>query len=121
MVLKKARSVFSLNWSYSHELAKKRPAKINTNEVRALLGDPKPEVGIELPMTLLKGNDILIVVVSELGRHSTQAKDLSRELADAGFSVLSVDLRGWGDTKPDTATKRNFACEDFIAWRSIEL
>lgn len=121
MDLKKARSVFDLNRSYSHELAKRRPARINTNEVRALLGDPKPEAGIELPMTLVKGSDVLMAVVSELGRNSAQARELSRQLADAGFSVLSVDLRGWGDTKPDTATKRNFAWEEFFAWRSIEL
>jgi cephalosporin-C deacetylase-like acetyl esterase len=121
MNLKRARSVFSLNWSYSHELAKQRPAKIDTKEVRALLGDPKPEPGIELPMTLVKGSDVLIAIVSEPGRDSTHAKELARGLADAGFSVLSVDLRGWGDTKPNTATKRNFAWEEFFAWRSIEL
>jgi hypothetical protein len=124
MDLKKARSVFDLNLSYSHELAKKHPAKVDTGDVRALLGSLEPDPIIVLPTTLDKGSthrDMLIVLASDRGRNSTDAKELSRALVDAGFSVLGVDLRGWGDTTPNTPKKQNFAWEEFFAWRAIEM
>jgi dienelactone hydrolase len=124
MDLKKARSVFDLNLSYSHDLAAKRPARVNTYDVRALLSPPEPDPNIELPTTLVKGaarQDTLIVMVSDLGRNSARAKELSRAIVDAGFSVLGVDLRGWGDTTPDTPKKQKFTWEEFFAWRAIEL
>jgi dienelactone hydrolase/pimeloyl-ACP methyl ester carboxylesterase len=124
MDLKKARTVFDLNLSYSHELAKKRPAKVSTGDVRALLALPQPDPDIELPTTFLKSAsrpDVLIVIVSDLGRNSADAKKLSSAIVDAGFSVLGVDLRGWGDTTPDTAKKQKFTWEEFFAWRAIEL
>ena len=124
MDLKKARSVFDLNLSYSHELAKKRPAKVNTDDVRALLSPPEPDPNIALPTTLVKGSvrpDVLIVVVSDLGRNSVDTKKLANAIVDAGFSVLSVDLRGWGETTPYTPKKAKFTWEEFFAWRAIEL
>jgi dienelactone hydrolase len=124
MDLKKARSVFDLNLSYSHELAKKRPSKVNTDDVRALLSAPEPDPNIQLPTTLVKGTahpDVLIVIVSDLGRNSADAKKLASAIVDAGFSVLGVDLRGWGDTTPDTPKKAKFTWEEFFAWRAIEL
>ena len=124
MDLKKARSVFDLNLTYSHDLALKRPAKVRTYDVRALLSPPEPDANIELPTTLTKGSarpEVLIVMISDLGRNSVDAKKLSRAIVDAGFSVLGVDLRGWGDTTPDTPKKARFGWEDFFAWRAIEL
>ena len=124
MDLKKARSVFDLNQSYSHELANKRPAKVDTGDVRALLGSLEPDPMIVLPTTLDKSSthrEVLIVMASDRGRNSTDAKELSRALVDAGFSVLGVDLRGWGDTTPNTPKKQNFTWEEFFAWRAIEL
>jgi cephalosporin-C deacetylase-like acetyl esterase len=131
MDLKKARTVFDLNRSYSHELAKKRPAKVNISDVRALLGSPEPDANIELPTTLVKASthpDVLIVVASAQGHNPSVSEGAAdhrneiRTLINAkGFSVLSVDLRGWGDTTPDTPKKQKFAWEDFFAWRAIEL
>jgi cephalosporin-C deacetylase-like acetyl esterase len=124
MDLKKARSVFDLNLSYSHELAKRRSAKVHTDDVRALLGSPEPDPNIELPTTLIKGSthpDVLVVMAADRGRNSIYAKELSHAFVNAGFSVLGVDLRGWGDTTPDTPKKQKFAWEEFFAWRAIEL
>ena len=124
MDLQKARSVFDLNLSYSHELAQRRPAKVNTYDVRALLSPPEPDPDIELPTTLVKSSahpGVLIVMVSDLGRNSARARELSRAIVDAGFSVLGVDLRGWGENTPDTPKKQKFTWEEFFAWRAIEL
>ena len=124
MDLNKARSVFDLNLSYSRELARKRPAKADKNDVRALLALRDADPAIELPTTLVNGGarrDVLIVMASDLGRNSPHARELSRGLGDAGFSVLGVDLRGWGDTTPDTPKKQKFSWEEFFAWRAIEL
>jgi hypothetical protein len=124
MDLNKARSVFDLNLSYSRELAGKRPAKADKNDVRGLLAVREADPAIELPTTLVNGGarrDVLIVMASDLGRNSISAKELSRALVAAGFSVLSVDLRGWGDTTPDTPKKQKFSWEEFFAWRAIEL
>jgi hypothetical protein len=124
MDLNKARSVFDLNLTYSRELARRRPAKADKNDVGALLGLRDADPAIELPTTLVNGGarrDVLIVMASDLGRNSPYAKELSRALVDAGFSVLGVDLRGWGDTTPDTPKKEKFSWEEFFAWRAIEL
>jgi dienelactone hydrolase len=124
MDLKKARSVFDLNLSYSHELARKRPVKVSADDVRALLAPREPGPDIELPTTLAKSSEhrgALIVIVSDLGRHSVPAGELSRAIVDAGFPVLSVDLRGWGETTPTTPKKQRFTWEEFFAWRAVEL
>jgi dienelactone hydrolase len=124
MDLNNARSVFDLNLSYSRELAKKRPAKADQHDVRGLLALRDADPALELPTTFVNGGarrEVLIVIASDLGRNSTSAQKLSRALADAGFSVLGVDLRGWGDTTPDTPKKQKFSWEEFFAWRAIEL
>jgi len=33
---------------------------------------------------------------------------------------VGVDLRGWGETTPDTPKKEKFSWEEFFAWRAIE-
>jgi hypothetical protein len=124
MDLKKARTVFDLNLSYSRELANKRPARVNTDDIRALLALHPPDPDIEIPTNFVKGGareEVLILMVSDQGRNSAESKELSRALVDAGFSVLAADLRGWGDTTPDTPKKQKFTWEEFFAWRAIEL
>jgi pimeloyl-ACP methyl ester carboxylesterase len=80
---------------------------------------------METPVTLSRGAAhaaVLLVVVSELGRNSAGARELTAALGEAGYSVLGVDLRGWGETKtlvPQPKQRVNW--EDFFAWRAIEL
>ena len=126
MDLKNARSIFDLNLAYAHELARQR-AGLRAASLRPLLAvaaDPKPEQGIDTPTTLLegaKGRGILIVVASAQGRNSATAGEISGTFVKAGYSVLGVDLRGWGETACTKPKQEKFAWDEFFAWRALEM
>jgi hypothetical protein len=124
MDLDKARSIFDLNQAYSRELARKRPTRVTAESVKALLPSLAPEPEIEIPTTLLKGAahaDVLMVVVSERGRNSAHATEVANLLSRAGYSVLSADLRGWGETTPNKERPERNSWDDYFAWTCVEL
>ncbi len=124
MPLEKARSVFDLNRSCSQQLAKARPARISAKELRSLLPSIEVEPGIEIPTTLAPGGtykDVLVVVISEKGRKSAYAQEVSSLISTAGYTVLSADLRGWGDTNPEMKRSARDPWEEYFAWTALEL
>jgi pimeloyl-ACP methyl ester carboxylesterase len=40
---------------------------------------------------------------------------------NAGYEVLALDLRGWGESRPVANVKVNFDWQDFFAYRSLEI
>jgi len=77
-----------------------------------------------VPTTLtrgVKGRDVLFVVISDQGRNSPDATQLTQAFFEAGYSVLSADLRGWGETACTRPKKESFAWDDFFAWRALEM
>jgi cephalosporin-C deacetylase-like acetyl esterase len=137
MDLRNARGVFDLNRDYSHLLRKQREAakKPIAPAVRALLGMPairaaryhgdrfETEPGIELPSTHFPAArpDTLILLAAEQGRNSRPAQEIARAFQHVMYPVLSVDLRGWGETIGRTPSKYKFTWDDFCAWRAVEM
>lgn len=125
MQLEKPRAVFDLNLERSRELAKRRPARVTAAAVRSLLptaGDPSE---IEVPVTLAEGGsrrETLIVLIPERGRNHAYAREISAAFAAEGYSVLGVDLRGWGETAPGIARPdKRSTWDDYLAWSGVEL
>ena len=125
MDLPGARSTFDLNRAAAQRLAEnRRPPR--REDIKAVLAcKPQAEAGIALPQTLARGSahaDTLFVICDEAGRHSESSREISRALANAGYSTLGVDLRGWGETSATTEKRdKKFTWDEFFAWRSIEL
>ena len=126
MDLKNARNTFDLNRDYSHQLMQRRTSS-KVADVRSLLAlpaEPKPQPGIDVPTTLTegaKGREVLLVVISDQGRNSPDATQLTQAFFEAGYSVLGADLRGWGETACTKPKKESFAWDDFFAWRALEM
>jgi cephalosporin-C deacetylase-like acetyl esterase len=125
MELEHARSVFDLNRAEAQRLAAGRPAAdLDIRPLLAVAADPQPEPGIDVPTTLAEGSqarDALLIVISDQGRDSAAAKELAGAFTAAGYSVLGVDLRGWGETTCTKAKQENFSWDEFVAWRAIEM
>ncbi|HUS07988.1 MAG TPA: alpha/beta fold hydrolase [Bryobacteraceae bacterium] len=136
-----ARSIFDLNRDYSRQLQSSRKG-VQRQDVLRLLALPamrvesrrlndgptgfriESESGVELPATLSgpKHTEILLILAAEQGRNSPAARNLSRHLMEAGYPVLGVDLRGWGETAPKAASQFVKAPgEEFFAVHGIEL
>ncbi len=65
---------------------------------------------------------MLLILAAEQGRNSDAARKLTDQLTGAGFPVLGVDLRGWGETTPNPPGKKaKFSWDEFFAWRSFEI
>ncbi len=127
MDLEGSRSVFDLNREEGRRLAGLRKG-VTPAVVRERLGlaTLTPESGIPVGNTMRpatgRAKDALLILVAEQGRNSTEALKLAGQLNSAGFSVMGVDLRGWGETKPNPPGKKaQFAWDDFFAWRSFEM
>ena len=126
--LKNSRTVFDLGRSYSHELAARRasgggPSRARVKILLGVRSTSVPEPGIKVPVTLMEGKnrDTLLVVISAQGRNSAAAQELSQSCVDAGYSVLGVDLRGWGETTCTRPKKEKFTWDEFFAWRAMEM
>lgn len=72
------------------------------------------------PVSFPRGDAI---VVSDTGRNDgIIRRSIIYPLISAGYRVVAMDLRGWGETKPDLPGYHvNFDWEDFFAYRSLEI
>ena len=124
MDLEGAKSTFDLNRESARRLAENR-RKTRIEDVKRLLAyTPQPEDGISLPQTLKRGGahpDALFIVCAEAGRNSDYSRAISDALVDAGYSVLGLDLRGWGETTPTTEKRdKRHPWDEFFFWHSLE-
>jgi dienelactone hydrolase len=120
-----AKSTFDLNRASAQRLVEKRRTP-GREDIQAVLAcAPQPEQGIELPQTLARGAahaDTLLIVCAEAGRNSEYAREVARGLVAAGYSVLGVDLRGWGETTPKSPKRdKRSPWEEFLSFRGVEL
>ena len=72
------------------------------------------------PVSFPRGDAI---VVSDTGRNDgIIRRSIIHPLISAGYRVVAMDLRGWGETKPDHPGYHvSFDWEDFFAYRSLEI
>lgn len=90
------------------------------------VGSFKPEHGIFVPDRSLEPGAYsrgVAVVVSDRDRDDPLVR---RRVVDpiiaAGYQVLLLDLRGWGETAPNIpGTRKDFDWETFFAYRSLEI
>jgi dienelactone hydrolase len=85
-----------------------QPFRVWTHEWQQVL--LKPETGIELPATFLSAGDAVgtILHIDDRGRHRLlqkhgpllRAADFLERDSTRKLNILSVDLRGWGDSEP---------------------
>jgi cephalosporin-C deacetylase-like acetyl esterase len=134
-----AQTVFDLNRSASKRLTSSRRG---APDLRVLLSMPnapanpkrldgkgagfriESEPGILLPATLSEPHrqDKLLVLVAEQGRNARSTQSLTPHFVNAGYSVLALDLRGWGDSRPATGGRAGRSLdEEFFAVHAIEL
>jgi dienelactone hydrolase len=133
MDLEGARSVFDLNLARAAELEESRRgqsggpaallalAKIGGRRVSPARFESEP--GIEVPVTQTRGRrrgEMILLAAAE-GRNSEAAKEFAEVFAGAGFSVISADLRGWGETACTRPKKARFEWDEFLAWRAMEM
>jgi cephalosporin-C deacetylase-like acetyl esterase len=123
-----ARSVFDLNREEARRLGAARNLRppVPPNAIQHRLGIDAlgaPESGIHVPRTMVHNTrDVLLILAAAQGHTSAGARQLADQFTAAGFSVLSVDLRGWGETTPHPPGKNaKFSWDEFFAWRSFEL
>ena len=98
------------------------------HKVRELtkVGSFRPEHGIFVPDRSLEGGAYargVAVVVSDRGRNDSV---LRRRVIDpiiaAGYQVVALDLRGWGETAPRIrGAREDFDWESFFAYRGLEI
>ena len=132
-------SVLALNQAYARETAPERSVPTTPEEnvifhreiVRQVkfvtkVGSFRRESGIHVPDSVFdpvsfpRGDAI---VVSDMGRNDPLIRrSIIHPLISAGYRVLGLDLRGWGETKPDLPGYHvSFEWEDFFAYRSLEI
>jgi cephalosporin-C deacetylase-like acetyl esterase len=114
MDIQGARSVFAINRDYAQELAARR------GPVGSVFNIPVParrDRGIDLPSRVSGKGETLLVLVAP-----RREPALAQGLAQSGYAVLELDLRGWGETTPNMPGKGGrFDWEDFFSYRAIEL
>lgn len=132
-------SVLTLNQSYAREVAPNRDVPqtpgantiFRTEIVRQVqfitnAGRSQREAGIYVPDSVFdpvsfpRGDAI---VVSDTGRNDPLIRrSIIHPLIAVGYRVVALDLRGWGETKPDLPEHHvSFDWEDFFAYRSLEI
>jgi pimeloyl-ACP methyl ester carboxylesterase len=131
-------TVFTLNRKRAAAIAPKRSLPGATGEletyqreIRLLahrltrLDLERREEGIHVPANTLGTagrRDRPLVIVAEAGKDDPSVERLAKGLVSAGRRVVAMDVRGWGETKPDLPDKKaNFSWDDFFAYRSLEL
>ena len=134
MDLDGAHSVFDLNREEARRLAAGRgrhstvpPAAIQERLGIGALGTMENGIHVASSLWPETGHardrrDVLLILAAEQGRNSAGARKLAEQLTGAGFPVLGVDLRGWGETTPNPPGKAaKFSWDEFFAWRSFEM
>jgi hypothetical protein len=135
-----AQTVFDLNRSYSRRLESSRRGDARPDlgallNLRAApqaprrLGENRSELGIEsepgivLPAKLSgpDGQGALLILVAEQGCKSPRSQGLVDHFVRAGYPVLGLDLRGWGESRQSTNGRLGRPVdEDFFAVHAIE-
>lgn len=134
-----AVSVLTLNQSYARQIAPNRDVprtpeenlNFRTEIVRQVqfitkTGPSQREAGIYVPDSIF--DPVLFprgdaIVVSDTGRNDPLIRrSIVHPLISAGYRVVAMDLRGWGETTPNLpGYKVSFEWEDFFAYRSLEI
>ena len=134
-----AVSVLTLNRAYAAKIAPARNVPAMPSEfeiyksqvvhrVREItqIGDPKPELGVVVPDRVFQVGAFArgeALVVAEQGMNDPEVR---REVIDpivaAGYQVIAVDVRGWGETTPQLPDfDVSFDWENFFAYRGLEI
>ncbi len=132
-------TVFTLNRKRAGEIAPNRdlPAEsgqleVYQKEIRLLarrltrLDLERSEDGIHIPVKTFGTSTTgarPLVVAAEAGKDDPSVqRDLIGPLTSVGRKVVAIDVRGWGETKPQMPDKKaSFSWDEFFAYRSIEL
>lgn len=133
-------NILTLNQAYAEETAPKRAVPTTGEEYIAFrtevqrqvqfitrVGTLKREPGVlvadrvfDTARTFPKGDAI---VISDSGKDDRLVRrSVVDPLVAAGYHVIGIDLRGWGETKPHLEGYQvSFDWEDFFAYRSLEI
>jgi pimeloyl-ACP methyl ester carboxylesterase len=134
-----AASIASLNQAYASQIAVPRAAPTRPSEfqiyqsevvhrVREItrVGEPRGELGIWVPDRVVEVGAFSrgeALVVAEQGMNDARVR---REVIDpivaAGYQVVALDVRGWGDTAPHLPDFNvRFDWDEFFAYRALEV
>jgi pimeloyl-ACP methyl ester carboxylesterase len=134
-----AKSLLSLNQEHARQIVPRRKVPATRDEHRLFQGEIaqavrditrvgqfREEVGIYVPdLTLEVGPFVrgVALVVSDLGKdHPLVRRALVDPLVAAGYRVVALDLRGWGESAPHLPQFQvNFSWDDYFAERALEL
>ncbi len=133
-------SILTLNQAYAEKTAPERVAPTTPEEYTAFrtevqrqvqfitkVGPLKREPGVlvadrvfDTARTFPKGDAI---VISDSGKDDRLVRrSVVDPLVAAGYRVIGIDLRGWGETRPNLEGYQvSFDWEDFFAYRSLEI
>ncbi len=133
-----SRTVVDLNQQRREEIACDRavptPQEIGNyrieihQKVREItrVGAFKPERGIMVADRVMEAGSFsrgLAIVLADRGKDDPRIRrGVIDPILNAGYQVLALDLRGWGESKPNPSGLRaNFDWEDFFAYRALEI
>jgi pimeloyl-ACP methyl ester carboxylesterase len=90
------------------------------------VGTFKPERGIVVGDRVMEAGAFsrgLAIVIADLGKDDPRIRRAVIDpILNAGYQVLALDLRGWGESKPrPTGLNAKFDWEDFFAYRALEI
>ncbi len=131
------KTIADLNRERAAEIAPKRevPSAGNFPNYRigiqqaiqrvARVGVYKPERGIFLADRALEPHSYprgMVIVIADAGKDNVGVRRAVIDpVLNAGYEVLGLDLRGWGESRPDANIEVNFDWQDFFAYRSLEI
>lgn len=91
----------------------------------ARVGLFRPERGIFLADRALEPNAYprgMVIVVADAGKDNPGVRRAVIDpVLNAGHEVLGLDLRGWGESRPDAVVEVKFDWQEFFAYRALEL
>jgi pimeloyl-ACP methyl ester carboxylesterase len=132
-------TVLTLNRAYAKQIAPEsgvptRPSEFEIYKIQIVhrvrevtrVGEPKPESGIVVPDRVFQVGAFArgeALVVAEQGFNDAGVR---REVIDpivaAGYQVVAIDVRGWGETAPRLPDfDVGFDWDDFFAYRGLEI
>ena len=90
------------------------------------VGAFKPERGIVVPDHVMEAGAFtrgLAIVLADRGKYDPRVRRAVIDpILNAGYQAFTVDLRGWGESKPAPAgIQVRFDWEDFFAYRALEI
>ena len=90
------------------------------------VGSFKPERGIMVPDHVMEAGAFtrgLAIVLADRGKYDPRVRrGVIDPILNAGYQAFTVDLRGWGESKPaPSGLEVSFDWEDFFAYRALEM